>query len=51
MIPGVIPELADRIARARTAAGGFVSAEEAAALADLPPELTPRLAEYGIFPR
>lgn len=50
-IPGVTPELAARIVQAREATGGFVSAEEAGMLADLPPALTPRLAEYGIFLR
>ena len=50
-IPGVTPELAARIVQVRDQTGGFVSAEEAAAMADLPPALTPRLSEYGIFLR
>lgn len=48
---GITPEQAERLIRAREHCGGFISAEEAAALADLPPDLTPRLAEYGVFLR
>jgi DNA uptake protein ComE-like DNA-binding protein len=50
-LPGVTPELAARIEKVRADAGGFVSAEELSALAGLPPELTPELAEYAIFLR
>jgi hypothetical protein len=50
-LPGVTPELADRIEQVRAEAGGFVSAEELSALAGLPPELTSELAEYGLFLR
>ncbi|TNY37800.1 ComEA family DNA-binding protein [Thermomonospora catenispora] len=46
---GITPEQAEQLIRAREQCGGFVSAEEAAALADLPPNLTSRLAEYGVF--
>lgn len=50
-LPGMTPELVDRIVRTREQCGGFVSAEELAALAGLPPRLTPHLAEYTIFVR
>jgi len=50
-IPGITPELAAGIVRVRAETGGFVSAEEVAAMTGLPPALTPRLAEYGIFLR
>ncbi|TDC44735.1 helix-hairpin-helix domain-containing protein [Actinomadura sp. KC345] len=50
-IPGITPELADRIVRVRADTGGFVSAEEVSLMADLPPALTPRIAEYGVFLR
>jgi Helix-hairpin-helix motif len=48
-LPDVTPEMAERIVAVRERAGGFVSAEEMCALADLPPHLTPRLAEYAVF--
>lgn len=48
-IPGITPELADRIVRVRADTGGFVSAEEVAVMADLPPALPPQIAEYGVF--
>ncbi|XRQ06966.1 ComEA family DNA-binding protein [Actinomadura welshii] len=50
-IPGITPDLAARIVQVRTETGGFVSAEELAMVANLPPALTPHLAEYGIFLR
>ncbi|TDC79436.1 helix-hairpin-helix domain-containing protein [Actinomadura sp. 7K507] len=50
-ILGITPEQAARIVRVRADAGGFVSAEEVAMMADLPPALTPRIAEYGVFLR
>ncbi|GLZ12664.1 hypothetical protein Acsp04_28990 [Actinomadura sp. NBRC 104425] len=48
---GITPEQAHQLVQVRERCGGFVSAEEAAALAGLPPALTPRLAEYGVFLR
>jgi DNA uptake protein ComE-like DNA-binding protein len=42
-------ELVDRILRAREQCGGFTSAEELSALAQLPPALTETLREYTIF--
>ncbi|MFG2248919.1 ComEA family DNA-binding protein [Spirillospora sp. NPDC048823] len=50
-IPGMTPELAARVVQVRSDTGGFISAEEAATLADLPPMLTPQIAEYGVFLR
>mgnify|MGYP001950463378 CR=1 FL=1 len=50
-IPGMSAEHAERIVALRQEVGGFTSAEEVAALAGLPPNLTPNLAEYGIFLR
>jgi hypothetical protein len=48
-LPGITRELADRIERIRSEAGGFSSAEELSAVAALPPALTPDLAEFGLF--
>ncbi|GAA3963270.1 hypothetical protein GCM10023085_52380 [Actinomadura viridis] len=48
---GLTDEDARRIVEAREQCGGFVSAEEVAALTGLPPALTPHLAEYGVFLR
>lgn len=49
LLPGLTPELVERIVRVRTEHGGFVSAEELAVDADLPPGMLPRLAEYSVF--
>ncbi|RAY15225.1 helix-hairpin-helix domain-containing protein [Actinomadura craniellae] len=49
MLPGLTPELVERIVQKRTEQGGFVSVEELALDADLPPELVQRLGEYAIF--
>ncbi|MBX6766025.1 MAG: helix-hairpin-helix domain-containing protein [Actinomadura rubrobrunea] len=46
---GITPEQAERLVQTRERCDGFVSAEEAAALTGLPPSLTPRLAEYGVY--
>jgi Helix-hairpin-helix motif len=46
---GVTPELAEHIAQVRDHVGGFSSAEELAATADLHPDLLPEIAEYAIF--
>ncbi|MFB4315591.1 ComEA family DNA-binding protein [Actinomadura sp. 21ATH] len=51
MLPGVTPELAIKIERVRNETGGFMSAEELAALAGLPPTLTTELGEYAVFIR
>jgi hypothetical protein len=49
MLSGVTPEIAERIATLREQVGGFSSAEELAATADLHPDLVPEIKEYGIF--
>ncbi|SPT64514.1 helix-hairpin-helix domain-containing protein [Actinomadura madurae] len=48
-ILGLTAEQANIIVDVRSQTGGFVSPEEVAALTALPPELTPRFAEYGVF--
>ncbi|RAY15470.1 hypothetical protein DPM19_10960 [Actinomadura craniellae] len=48
-LPGLTPELVERVVRAREECGGFVSVEELSVLAELPPRLTPRLAEQTIY--
>ena len=48
-LPGMTPDLVDRIVRTREQVGGFVSAEELSALAQLPPDLTEPLEEFAIF--
>lgn len=50
-LPGMTPELADRIVRRRAQTGGFVSAEEMAVDADVPPDVLPQLADFTIFLR
>ncbi|MCO5998567.1 helix-hairpin-helix domain-containing protein [Actinoallomurus rhizosphaericola] len=49
LFSGVTPELAEHIARIRDHVGGFSSAEELAATADLHPDLMPEIAEYAVF--
>ncbi|MGI5223710.1 ComEA family DNA-binding protein [Actinoallomurus sp. CA-142502] len=49
MLSGVTPEIAERIVSMREHVGGFSSAEELVATADLHPDLTPEIKEYGIF--
>ncbi|MEV5750831.1 helix-hairpin-helix domain-containing protein [Actinoallomurus sp. NPDC052308] len=49
LFSGVTPELAEHIAAIREHVGGFSSAEELAATADLHPDLLPEIAEYAIF--
>ena len=51
LLPGVTPEMAVRIERVREETGGFMSAEELAALAGLPPTLTAEVADYAVFIR
>ncbi|MFC6879853.1 MULTISPECIES: ComEA family DNA-binding protein [Actinomadura] len=48
-LPGLTPELVERLVRRRDEQGGFVSAEELAVDTDLPPDLVPQIAEYSIF--
>ncbi|GAA2606164.1 helix-hairpin-helix domain-containing protein [Actinomadura fulvescens] len=48
-LPGITTEQVERIVRRRGDQGGFVSAEELAVDADLPPDLLPHLIEYAIF--
>jgi hypothetical protein len=49
MLSGVTPEIAEHIVTLREEVGGFSSAEELAATADLHPDLVPEIKEYGIF--
>jgi hypothetical protein len=51
LLPGVTPEMAIKIERVRNETGGFMSAEELAALAGLPPTITTELADYAVFIR
>jgi hypothetical protein len=48
-LPGLTPELIDRIVQRRADQGGFISAEELAVDTDLPPGILPKLSEYAIF--
>jgi hypothetical protein len=48
-ITGITPEMAEHIVQVRSQVVGFSSAEELAAVAALPPHLTPEIREYGIF--
>jgi hypothetical protein len=48
-LPGITGEMAERVVRLREETGCYVSAEELSARAELPPSLTPDLAEYTIF--
>jgi hypothetical protein len=49
LLPGMTDELVERIVRLRSEQGTFVSAEELALVAELPPDVVPGLSEYGIF--
>jgi hypothetical protein len=51
LLPGLTYEMVDRIMRLRAEQGGFISVEELAVHADLPPTIVPGLAEYAIFIR
>ncbi|TDD82250.1 helix-hairpin-helix domain-containing protein [Actinomadura darangshiensis] len=51
LLPGITPELAEKIERVRSEAGGFMSAEELSAVAGLPPSLTGDVADYAVFIR
>ncbi|MEV0667170.1 ComEA family DNA-binding protein [Actinomadura luteofluorescens] len=50
-LPGMTLEIADRIVRRRAETGGFVSVEEMAVDADVPPDVLPQLADFTIFLR
>ncbi|TDD28415.1 helix-hairpin-helix domain-containing protein [Actinomadura sp. KC06] len=50
-LPGMTPELAERVVRRREEHGGFVSAEEMAVDADIPPDVLPEMADFTIFLR
>ncbi|RFS86106.1 helix-hairpin-helix domain-containing protein [Actinomadura spongiicola] len=50
-LPGMKPEFVERIVRRREEQGGFVSAEEMAVDADLPPDVLPAMAEFTLFLR
>jgi DNA uptake protein ComE-like DNA-binding protein len=49
LLPGMTEELVQKVIRVREETGTFVSVEELAVDADLPPELIHRMAEYTIF--
>jgi DNA uptake protein ComE-like DNA-binding protein len=51
LLPGMTDELVERVLRVREEQGGFVSVEELAVDADLPPDLIQRIGEYTIFLR
>lgn len=48
-LPGMTPEMVERVVRRRDEQGGFMSAEEMAVDADIPPDAFPQMAEYTIF--
>ncbi|GAA1795655.1 helix-hairpin-helix domain-containing protein [Actinomadura chokoriensis] len=50
-LPGMTPEMAERVVRRREEHGGFVSAEEMAVDADIPADVLPLMADYTIFLR
>jgi hypothetical protein len=50
-LPGLTYAMVDAIMRLRTENGGFVSAEEMAVHADLPPSIVSEIAEYALFVR
>jgi hypothetical protein len=50
-LPGLTYAMVDRIMRLRTGNGGFVSAEEMAVHADLPPSIVTEIGEYALFVR
>ncbi|WP_067820166.1 ComEA family DNA-binding protein [Actinomadura kijaniata] len=50
-LPGVTGEMAEQIVRVRAETGGFLSAEELSAVAGLPPDLTPGIADHAVFIR
>ncbi|MGW4638049.1 hypothetical protein ACWEN6_05965 [Sphaerisporangium sp. NPDC004334] len=48
-LPGMTPELAERVAEVRANVGGFISAEDMSIAVDLPPRLTAELLEMTIY--
>ncbi|MGP4024583.1 helix-hairpin-helix domain-containing protein [Actinomadura sp. 3N407] len=48
-LPGMTPEMVERVVRRRDEQGGFMSAEEMAVDADIPPDALPQMADYTIF--
>jgi hypothetical protein len=50
-LPGMTPEIAGRVVGRREETGGFLSVEEMAVDADVPPDVLPQLADYTIFLR
>ncbi|MFV2173805.1 ComEA family DNA-binding protein [Actinomadura sp. LOL_016] len=48
-LPGMTPELAERVIERRAATGPFISVEEMVVDADLPPDVLPQLADFAIF--
>jgi hypothetical protein len=49
LLSGITAEMADRVVTFRTEAGPFVSVEELAVHADIPPGVVPGIAEYTVF--
>ncbi|MFA1542288.1 helix-hairpin-helix domain-containing protein [Actinomadura monticuli] len=50
-LPGMTPEMVDRVLHRREEQGGFLSAEEMAVDADIPPDALPEMADFTIFLR
>ncbi|MFG2087821.1 MULTISPECIES: ComEA family DNA-binding protein [unclassified Spirillospora] len=48
-LPGMTPAMVERVVSRRGEQGGFMSAEEMAVDADIPPDALPQMAEYTIF--
>ncbi|OLT24541.1 hypothetical protein BJF79_45095 [Actinomadura sp. CNU-125] len=48
-LPGMTPELAQRVIERRAETGPFISVEEMVVDADLPPDVLPQLADFAIF--
>jgi hypothetical protein len=51
LLPGMTEELVEKVLSVRKEQGGFVSVEELAVDADLPPALVQSIAEYAVFLR
>ncbi|NKZ02593.1 helix-hairpin-helix domain-containing protein [Actinomadura latina] len=50
-LPGMTPEMVDRVIDRRAEQGGFLSVEEMAVDADIPPDVLPEMADFTIFLR
>ncbi len=48
-LPGMTPQLVERVVDVRASHGGFTSAEELALAADLPPQLTAEIADHSVY--